>query len=200
MPRGDEPNRLDRSRQFFVQSSRSAQPPHLCCGTSERPPPSRHVRPQVAHLLDAIGHRPQRERSGRDGAAFDLCPCAWRRHRRSGLRAHGVRGGERRAIAVAPGIDQNAVPSIGFAEFLRQAPRIPLHENRAHFVREPGDLAGVRFAVERETMWKPFEPEVLTQLGSPSSFRRSRRPSAAARSVSGSSSRDGSRSKTHTSG
>ena len=49
------------------------------------------------------------------------------------------------------------------------------------------------------TMWKPFEPDVLTAVGSPRSSSRSRSPSAAVRSGSGSSSA-GSRSKTQTSG
>ena len=38
-------------------------------------------------------------------------------------------------------------------------------------------------------MWKPFEPDVFTQLGRPSSASRSRSASAAARRTSGSSSR-----------
>ena len=48
-------------------------------------------------------------------------------------------------------------------------------------------------------MWKPFEPDVFTKDGSPSSASRSRTASAAARSGSGRRP-DGSRSKTHRSG
>src|SRR5437870_3097686 len=37
-----------------------------------------HVRPQVADLGDARGHRPQREGLWADFDALDLVPCAWR--------------------------------------------------------------------------------------------------------------------------
>ena len=84
-----------------------------------------------------------------DGARLDLLPRARRRHRRPGLRANGVGRRERRAVAVAPGVDENPSAAIALGEFLREVIRIPLNQQRAHGVGEPGHPAEFQFAVDR---------------------------------------------------
>ncbi len=48
----------------------SVEPPQLLHRTSQRSLAPAQVRPQVAHIRDAAGHSPQRERSRADLAAF----------------------------------------------------------------------------------------------------------------------------------
>ena len=62
-----------------------------------------------------------------------------------GFGAHGVGGGERRAVAVAAGVDEDAAAAIGLAELLRQMLRIALRRARVPTrVRERRDLADSR--------------------------------------------------------
>ena len=75
-----------RSADLARHTSRCLHPPQLLNRAPQRPPALAHVRPQVADLGDARGHRPQRERLRADVAALDLLPRARRRHRRAGLR------------------------------------------------------------------------------------------------------------------
>ena len=58
---------------------------------------------------------------------------------------------------------------------------------------------GLAAAPAAHAMWNPFEPDVFTQLGSPSSSRSARTCSAASRSIV-ESSMEGSKSKTQMSG
>src|SRR5262249_52732395 len=73
-----------------------------------------HLRPEIPNRLDARRHRAQCKRSRLDAAALHFLPGARRRHRRAWLRPHGVRGGERRAVTVPAGVQQNAIAAIGF--------------------------------------------------------------------------------------
>src|SRR6187431_645076 len=78
----------------------------------QRPLLAQHVGPEVAGLLDPRRHVRERESAGIDRALFDLLPRARRRHRRAALRAHGVGRRERRAIAVAAGVDVDPAVAI----------------------------------------------------------------------------------------
>ena len=87
--------------------------------------------------------------SGRDLAFLDLLPRARRRHRCAALRANGVCRGERRAVAVAAGVDVDAALAIDLGEFLRQVIGGVRHEDAADRVRESRNVAHLRLAVER---------------------------------------------------
>src|SRR5439155_8499919 len=100
-----------------------------------------HVRPQVSDLRDTGGHRPQREGSRPYGAPLELLPRARCGHRRARPGTHRIRHGERRAVAVAPGVDENAPAAVRLAELLREALRTARDEHRAGGVCEFGDIA-----------------------------------------------------------
>ena len=119
-------------------------PPQTLHRALQRLPVLAHLLPEVADLRDPSGHRPQRERPRADVAAFNLVPPAGGRHRRARPRAYGVGGGERRAVAVASGVDKDAAPAIGLAELLRQVFRIALDEGAPDGVCERRDLAETR--------------------------------------------------------
>src|ERR1051325_6292701 len=97
------------------------------------------VCPQVADIRDAFAHVAQGERSWSNFAALEFVPRTGRRDWRTGLRAHRVSRRVRRAVAVAPGVDENATTAIDFAEFLREVVRIALDHNRADPVRKTRD-------------------------------------------------------------
>ena len=80
---------------------------------------------------------------------LDFLPRARRRDGRAFPGANRIRRGERRAVSVAPGIDEDAPAAIGLAELLRQSLRIARHQHRADLVRELVDVAEVRLAVQR---------------------------------------------------
>ncbi len=151
-----------------------------CSCMSDHRSPTSATRPAIVRSVNVCGPTL---------AAFELLPRARRGHRRARLRAHGVGRGERRAVAVAAGVDEDAPAAVGLAELLREALRIALDEKRADGVCEPRRPRRSRPCRRAATtMWNPFEPDVFTQLVRPSSARRSRSASAAARSTSGSSS------------
>src|SRR4051812_5321902 len=72
-----------------------------------------HVRPQIAHACDTLGHVAQRERARLHRTAFNFVPRARSRYRRAGPRAHGVRRGEGRTVAVATDVDEDAAAAVG---------------------------------------------------------------------------------------
>ena len=63
--------------------------------------------------------------------------------------ARPVGRGDGRAVAVAPGVDQDAASTVGLEELLGEVLRIAPDEQRTHGVGERRDLAEVRLAVER---------------------------------------------------
>ena len=162
-----------------------------------------HVGPQVADRSIRVGHRPQRERA-RSALVprLDLLPRARRRHRRAALRAHGVGGGERRAVAVAAGVDVDAAAAVGLAELLRQVLRIALSRAACPTAcanRATSPISAL--AVERHDDVKALragrldparQAELVEQIAQRRAPRRAARPA--------SSSTDGSRSKTQMSG
>ena len=78
------------------------------------------VCPQVTNICDALGQVAQRKCSWSNFAALQLFPRTRRRHWRARLCTHSVGGCIRRAVTVAPGVDENATATIDFAELLRQ--------------------------------------------------------------------------------
>jgi hypothetical protein len=115
--------------------------------------------PGVGHyvsFIDTEGNRvsmlqpSQRERPRTDVAALELLPGAGSGDGRPGLRAHRVRGGQRRAVAVSTCVDVDAPGAVRLAELLSEALRIALDEERAHGVGEARDLGDVRARVDRD--------------------------------------------------
>ena len=143
---------------------------------------------ELLHLLDGAvcSERPRRCRSaqrsptsasrsgmlrsvkmpGLDGATFQFLPCARRRHRRAALRPNRVRRGKRRAVAVPAGVDVDAAAvdqswlnscvSVSGARRTKSAPTAVANRAAAPMVVLPSSGT---------TMWKPFEPVVLTHDG-----------------------------------
>ena len=104
---------------------------------------------------------------------LDFLPRARRRDRRASPGANRVRRGERRAVSVATGVDEDSPAAIGLAELLRQSLRIARHEHGADLVRELVDGAEVRLAVQRHDDVKALgaggldpalEPELAQQV------------------------------------
>src|SRR5688572_13297770 len=88
--------------------------------------------------------------------AFNLFPRTRRRYWRAGLRTHCVSCRKRRAVTVAPGINENASTAISFAELLRQVIRVAFDQNTAHLMCKTRDRAEVRLAIERHGDVKTF--------------------------------------------
>ena len=76
-----------------------------------------------------------------------------------------------------------AVAAIDLVKLLREVLRIADDEQRSDGMRRVCAPAVSALPSSGTTTWKPFEPEVLTQLGSPSSSSRSRSCSAAVQLV-----------------
>src|SRR5262245_58036203 len=99
--------------------------------SGERVASLRVVGPGVADTLDSLRQISYRERLWVGVAAFDLLPGARRRHRCARLRPNRVGGGKSGAVAVAPGVDVDAVLAVGLAELLRQPIGVTRHQRRA---------------------------------------------------------------------
>ena len=108
-----------------------------------------------------------------DLAFLDLVPRAWRRNRSTWFRAHGVCGGKRRAVTVAPGVDVDAPLAIDLVELLRQMFGRVRHEQFADGVGESRDFVHVRLAIERHDDVKAlaaggldprWQPQLLEQI------------------------------------
>src|SRR6266508_2332998 len=129
---------------YFFSNSEGAQ---FQQWTLQRSSPSSHAGPQIANILDAGGHVPQREGSRSDLTAFQLFPGARRGYGRTGLRTNGVRGGVRRAPAVTSRINKDPHPSIDFVKFLCEVFRIAPDQERPNRMRESSDFSHVRLAI-----------------------------------------------------
>src|SRR5688500_8950563 len=92
--------------------------------TAERSPALLQVGPDVSDLLDAGGHVADREGRRPDVAANHFVPRARRGNRRPFLRPDRIRGGERGAVIVAPGIDENPSRAIFLVELERELLRV----------------------------------------------------------------------------
>src|SRR5438552_18485327 len=98
--------------------------------------------PNIAELRDALRHGSQREGPRCNVAALDLLPSARGGDGRARLRADGVRGGVRRAVAVAAGVDEDTATSVRLSELLCEVLWITPHQESADAVSE------VRYFVE----------------------------------------------------
>src|SRR5262249_40885376 len=139
--RTDAP-KWDRSWSSHGRPKRPAlhQPAQLLDRAAERAAAATYVAPEIADGVDATARVAQRDGARAHLAALELFPRARRRHRRARPRAHGVGGGERRAVAVAARVDENAPGAVGLVELLRQLRGMPLHELRADRMREARHL------------------------------------------------------------
>src|SRR5579872_1502265 len=79
---------------------------------------------------------------------LDFIPRARRRDGSAGARPDGVRSGERRAVGVAAGVDENPPSAIDLVEFLREVLRIALHHEGADRIRESRGVALLHLAVD----------------------------------------------------
>ena len=95
------------------------------------------IRPEIADVGEACGHRAQRERLRTDRPLSTSSPGARRRDGRARLGPHRVDRGERRARQVAAGVDEDAVAAIGLDELLGQQLGVALDQHRAGAVGEP---------------------------------------------------------------
>src|SRR5690349_12815122 len=106
------------------------------------------VFPQVAFGRDSRRHGAQGESLRGDLAGFYFLPGARGRNRCAGFGANGVGCRERRAVAVASGVDENATAAIDLTELLRQMRRIAADEQLSYLMGETLHLAKLRFTIE----------------------------------------------------
>ena len=123
------------------------EPPELFQRPFQRSSAPPHIRPHVAYLRDSIGHVTHGECARVHLATLDLFPCARRRYRRAAPGAHGVRGRERGAVTVSPGVHVDPTATIDLAEFLCQAVGREADEQRSHRVRKPRNDGDVCLSV-----------------------------------------------------
>ena len=136
---------------------------------------------------------------GADLAALDLLPGARRGHGCAPLGAHRVGRRERRAVAVAPGVDEDPAAAVHLVELLREVLRIANHEQRSDRMGESGDVAGVGVAVERHDDVEALGAGRLDPARQAQLVEQIAELERRVRSMSGASI-DGSRSKTQMSG